>query len=93
MKDYKPDTFGRRFAEIYDEGEERADTFDTVEVLADLAAGGRVLELAIGTGRVGLKLANRGLHVDGIEASPEMVELLRAKSATTPMSASTAGTG
>ena len=46
-------------------------------MLADLAAGGRVLELAIGTGRVGLKLADRGLRVDGIEASPEMVERLR----------------
>jgi SAM-dependent methyltransferase len=38
-----------------------------------------VLELAIGTGRIGLKLANRGLPLDGIEASTELVDLLRAK--------------
>jgi SAM-dependent methyltransferase len=38
-----------------------------------------VLELAIGTGRVALPLAARGLRVEGVEGSPEMVEKLRAK--------------
>jgi hypothetical protein len=38
-----------------------------------------VLELAIGTGRVGLPLAARGLRVDGVEASTEMIAKLRAK--------------
>jgi cyclopropane fatty-acyl-phospholipid synthase-like methyltransferase len=50
-----------------------------VEFLAGLAGDGRVLELAIGTGRVGLPLAARGIAVEGIEASEAMVERLRAK--------------
>jgi SAM-dependent methyltransferase len=47
--------------------------------LESLAAGGRALELAIGTGRVGLALSGRGASVCGIELSPHMVERLRAK--------------
>jgi SAM-dependent methyltransferase len=50
-----------------------------VERLQELAAGGRALEFAIGTGRVGLPLAARGVPVSGIELSPAMVEQLRAK--------------
>jgi hypothetical protein len=38
-----------------------------------VAAGGPVLELAIGTGRVALPLAARGLAIEGVEGSPEMV--------------------
>ena len=51
----------------------------TVAVLAELADGGRALELAVGTGRVALPLAARGVDVAGIELSPAMVERLRAK--------------
>jgi SAM-dependent methyltransferase len=51
----------------------------TVDFLAAEAGDGRALELAIGTGRVGLALAARGLDVHGIELSPDMVEQLRAK--------------
>jgi len=51
----------------------------TVEVLAGLAGGGRALELAIGTGRVALPLAERGVEVHGIELSQAMVDQLRAK--------------
>jgi SAM-dependent methyltransferase len=52
----------------------------TVELLAAEAGDGRAaLELAIGTGRVGLALAARGVDVHGIELSPDMVEQLRAK--------------
>lgn len=48
--------------------------------LAELAgAGGRALELAIGTGRVAIPLAERGVEVAGIDLSPAMVERLRAK--------------
>src|SRR4051794_8648889 len=42
-------------------------------------AGGPVLELAIGTGRIALPLAATGVRVDGIELSPAMIERLRAK--------------
>jgi SAM-dependent methyltransferase len=72
-------TFGRRHAETYDELTDRPDTATTVACLERLADGGPVLELAIGTGRVGLPLAARGLRVDGVEISPEMVAQLRAK--------------
>ena len=51
----------------------------TVEVLLDLARGGPALELAIGTGRVALPLAARGIAVSGIELSPHMAEQLRDK--------------
>lgn len=50
-----------------------------LDLLAELASGGPVLELAIGTGRVGVPLAARGLSVSGIELSAAMVERLRAK--------------
>ena len=50
-----------------------------VEKLAELAAGRPALELAIGTGRVGLPLAGRGVAVSGIELSEAMVAALRAK--------------
>jgi SAM-dependent methyltransferase len=51
----------------------------TVDVLAELAGDGAALELAIGTGRVALPLAARGVPVSGIELSTAMVERLRAK--------------
>ncbi|MCW2774864.1 MAG: methyltransferase, partial [Nocardioides sp.] len=51
----------------------------TVDLLVDLADGRAALELAIGTGRVGLPLSERGVHVHGIELSEAMVEQLRAK--------------
>ncbi|WP_432561601.1 methyltransferase domain-containing protein [Kineococcus sp. SYSU DK003] len=51
----------------------------TCDVLADLAGTGRALEFAIGTGRVGLALAVRGVPVAGIELSEAMASRLRAK--------------
>lgn len=48
-----------------------------VDCLASLAGGGRVLEFAIGTGRVALPLARRGLDVTGIELSADMLAELR----------------
>jgi 2-polyprenyl-3-methyl-5-hydroxy-6-metoxy-1,4-benzoquinol methylase len=50
-----------------------------VDVLAELADGGRALELGIGTGRIALPLARRGVAVHGIDLSPTMVAQLRAK--------------
>jgi SAM-dependent methyltransferase len=51
----------------------------TVDLLAELAGGGPALELAIGTGRVGVPLAARGIPVVGIELSAPMVAELRRK--------------
>src|SRR5947209_14451761 len=78
MDDYDASTYGERVAEIYDEqhdylGESEAD------FLAELARGERALELGIGTGRVALPLAARGIEVHGIELSRAMAARLRAK--------------
>ena len=51
----------------------------TVDVLAGLAGNGRALELGIGTGRIALPLARRGVPVHGIDLSRAMVARLRAK--------------
>lgn len=74
-----PAFFGEIWAHDYDgDGTWDADPGE-VEFLAHLAGNGRALELAIGTGRVGLPLAARGVPVEGIEASEKMVAKLRAK--------------
>ena len=75
--------FGGDVAATYDDGFE--DQFDpavidaTAGVLAGLAGHGRALELAIGTGRIALPLAARGVEVHGIDLSRAMVARLRAK--------------
>ncbi|MEJ2856367.1 MULTISPECIES: class I SAM-dependent methyltransferase [unclassified Saccharothrix] len=51
----------------------------TVERLAHLAGGGRALEFAVGTGRVAIPLAERGVPVTGIELSTAMIARLREK--------------
>jgi SAM-dependent methyltransferase len=51
----------------------------TVDRLARLAGRGAALEFAVGTGRVAVPLAERGVPVTGIELSPPMVEQLRTK--------------
>ena len=79
------ETWNERTAAGYDE--DSADMYapevlvPTVDFLADLAPGGRALELAIGTGRVGIPLHQRGVTVLGIEQSVPMADVLRGKSA------------
>jgi SAM-dependent methyltransferase len=51
----------------------------SVDLLAGLAGDGRALEFAIGTGRVAIPLAERGVPVTGIELSAAMIEQLRTK--------------
>ena len=75
--------FDERVAARYDESS--ADMFDSavldpvVDFLAELAGDGRALELGIGTGRVALPLAQRGVPVHGIDLSQSMVAKLREK--------------
>jgi SAM-dependent methyltransferase len=77
---YDQSTYGDSIAEVYDRWPDvPADTDDTVAFLAERAGGGPVLELGVGTGRVALPLAARGLEVHGIDASAAMVAKLRAK--------------
>jgi len=77
------DYFGPDVAARYDEsvGEmfEPAEVEAAVDFLAALAAGGAALELGIGTGRIALPLAARGVRVHGIDLSEAMVGQLRAK--------------
>ena len=80
MKRYEPImSFDESNAAVYDTLVQRDDEEATVAVLAELAQGGPALELAIGTGRIGLPLAATGIRVDGIDFSAPMVEQLRAK--------------
>jgi len=74
-----PAFYGDRWAGVYDEHYAAMDPAAAVEFLAGLAGDGRVLELAIGTGRVALPLAGRGVAVEGVDASEAMVGRLRAK--------------
>jgi SAM-dependent methyltransferase len=75
--------FDEPVAERYDDGS--WDMFSaevlepTVDLLAELARGGPALELGIGTGRVALPLAERGVEVRGIDLSRAMVARLREK--------------
>jgi SAM-dependent methyltransferase len=79
MKDFNPaDSFGAGAAAHYDD-HPRGDEEDAAAFLAAFAAGGDALEFAIGAGRIALPLAARGIRVDGIELSPDMLERLRAK--------------
>ena len=77
------DYFGERVAARYDE--RLTELFDpavvgpVVDFLAELAGGGAALELGIGTGRIALPLAERGVRVHGIDLSEAMVARLRAK--------------
>lgn len=76
---FDPSAYGRHIAADYDDVYADLPFEDTVETVAALADGGAVLEFGIGSGRVALPLRERGLDVHGIDGSPEMVELLRAK--------------
>jgi SAM-dependent methyltransferase len=75
--------FDERVAARYDKS--AAEMFDSavvdpvVDLLAELAGTGRALELGIGTGRIALPLAQRGVPVHGIELSKAMVARLRTK--------------
>lgn len=74
--------FGESIAATYDEdaaisGPEVVDP--VVDFLVERAEGGRALELGIGTGRIALPLARRGVPVHGIDMSKAMVARLRAK--------------
>ncbi len=73
--------FNERVAARYDESAEMSDAGlvdSVVDLLVELAGSGRALELGIGTGRIALPLAQRGVPVHGIDLSKAMVRL-RAK--------------
>src|SRR2546426_9486146 len=77
------DYFGERVAERYDDPTaemfQAAAVDPVVDFLSDLARGGAALELGVGTGRIALPLAQRGVRVHGIDLSEAMLARLRAK--------------
>lgn len=87
---YDASTYGERFADVYDDWYAAiTDTDACIATVADLAIGrageagddadGDVLELGVGTGRLAIPLAARGLRVTGVDASATMLDRLRAK--------------
>ncbi len=71
--------YGENCFEFYDQIYSSIDP-NVIDTLQRLAAGGRVLELGIGTGRIALPLAARGVDIYGIEASSSMLTKLAEKS-------------
>ncbi|MDQ3252305.1 MAG: class I SAM-dependent methyltransferase, partial [Acidobacteriota bacterium] len=78
MNTYTTETYGERSAGEYDNWH---GTYDeaAIKTLAELAGGGRALELGIGTGRIALPLAASGVEVHGVDASHAMIARLCAK--------------
>lgn len=78
MNFYSHETYGERVAGVYDEW--YADVNPQLLItLAELAHGGPALELGIGTGRIALPLAAKGVEVHGIDAAESMISRLQAK--------------
>ena len=81
MGEYDETTYGERIADVYDTlTDVPTDTDEAVGLLANLAGAGRCLDIGIGTGRLALPLQARGVKIEGIDASPAMVQKLRSKS-------------
>lgn len=68
-----------QYDELINYASRAPETDAEVAGLAQLARGGRVLELGVGTGRVAIPLAATGLDVHGIELAPDMLDQLRSK--------------
>lgn len=78
MNFYSDETYGERVAGVYDEWYSDYDSH-AIDALADLARGGRALELGIGTGRFAFPLSAKGVEVHGVDAATSMISRLRAK--------------
>lgn len=81
MKGYTPSLYGDKMASVYDEhvAEMGIDDPATVATLAEYAGQARALELGVGTGRVAIPLALRGVDVSSIDVSDAMLERMKAK--------------
>ena len=78
MDNYTEETYGETIADVYDQWYAEFDP-SSIQTLYELANGGKVLELGIGTGRIALPLMNRGVNIHGIDVSDSMVGRLHAK--------------
>lgn len=78
MNFYSDETYGEHVAGVYDEWYADYDSH-AIDALAELAGGGRALELGIGTGRFALPLSAKGVEVHGVDAAASMISRLRSK--------------
>jgi SAM-dependent methyltransferase len=78
MNFYSDETYGERVAGVYDDWHNKVEA-GLIDRLAELAGDGHALELGIGTGRIALPLAQRGIKVSGIDAATSMIERLKSK--------------
>ena len=78
MNFYSHETYGERVAGVYDEWYTDVNP-QLIIALAELAHGEAALELGIGTGRIALPLADKGVEVHGIDAAESMISRLQAK--------------
>lgn len=81
MRGYRAETYGERIAEVYDERFTGVSDVDATVRFLDETAGrrpARILELAVGTGRLAVPLTALGHDVTGVDVSPAMLDRLRA---------------
>ena len=77
---YTARTYGDAFADVYDDWyADLGDTSDAVATLVELAGGGAVLELGVGSGRLAVPIAAAGVDVWGLDSSPAMLDRLAAR--------------
>jgi SAM-dependent methyltransferase len=79
VREFDAASYGDGMADVYDEWYAGLEVDEPVAALAGLARTGPVLELGVGTGRLAIPLAARGLTVHGVDASAAMVAVLKAK--------------
>ena len=80
MRGYHDASYGDAFADVYDDWYQGiSDVATTARTLSELAAGGRVLELGVGTGRLAIPLAATGVEVHGLDTSELMLQRLATK--------------
>jgi SAM-dependent methyltransferase len=79
VREFDAAAYGEGMADVYDDWYADLEVDEPVDALAALAGAGPVLELGVGTGRLALPLAARGLTVHGVDASAAMVARLKAK--------------
>ena len=78
MSEYSEETYGERVASVYDDWFPACDP-DAITFLAELVGKGKALELGVGTGRVALPLAAKGVAVHGVDVAESMIARLREK--------------
>ena len=79
VREFDAASYGDGMADVYDQWYADLEVDEPVAALAALAGTGPVLELGVGTGRLAIPLAVRGLAVQGVDASAAMVGVLKAK--------------